>query len=160
MDLVGHGQMQVGRGRNIPGILQVLIRLLARFKFPNKFHYEPWLVVDGADASPSGKRIFITESYGDVFHRLLRLRESDVDGDAKGAVLVGQPGIGGYDQVCVPCSDPPADLFSENLPSYSSCSHGCSQFTKSRSYVTPPTPTFSTVASVSSICEAWLLGYS
>ena len=41
-----------------------------------------------------GDKIVVTESYDQMYHRLLRLRMSDVGGKAKGAVLTGQPGVG------------------------------------------------------------------
>jgi hypothetical protein len=48
-----------------------------------------------------GNRILITESYEDLYLRILRLREVD-EGDDKGAVITGQPGTG-----VSPCQIPP-----------------------------------------------------
>ena len=64
----------------------------------SKFPYSLSLGKDGTYLpfrldSTSGGRILVTKSYDDMFHRLLRLRESD-KGDKKGAVVTGQPGIG------------------------------------------------------------------
>ena len=91
--------------------------------FPNEFPYELSLAVDLVDVSPSGKRILVTKSYDDMFHRLMHLRDNDIDGDAKGAVLIGQPGIGGYDQICVPRDNSSVDLCSRKI--YLLILHAC-----------------------------------
>ena len=44
------------------------------------------------DASTLGGKILVTKSYDDMFHRLLRLRNKYY---GRGAVITGQPGIGG-----------------------------------------------------------------
>src|SRR5258707_2590585 len=69
--------------------------------FLDQFPYKLSLGVDelGASLLPFGagstwdNRILVTRSYDDMYHRLLLLRQND-EGDAKGAVLTGQPGIG------------------------------------------------------------------
>ena len=78
-------------------------------KFRNKFPYELSLGAHepppGADSkdvpllpfrkdSLSGDKILVTKPYDDMFHRLLDLRNND-KGYRRGAVLAGQPGIGG-----------------------------------------------------------------
>jgi hypothetical protein len=74
------------------------------FDFLDTFPYKLSLGVDsdGSDdryllpvtsRGAPGNRIVFTRSYGDMFHRPLRLRKDD-EGDAKGAVLTGQPGNG------------------------------------------------------------------
>ncbi len=69
--------------------------------FLDQFPYKLSLGVDGLGASllpfgagsTSENRILVTKSYDTMYHRLLLLRQDD-EGDAKGAVLTGQPGIG------------------------------------------------------------------
>src|SRR5258708_10563390 len=68
--------------------------------FLSLFPYKLSLGVDGHGASllrfagsTSGNRILVTKAYDDMYHRLMLLRKDD-DGEAKGAVLTGQPGIG------------------------------------------------------------------
>jgi len=51
----------------------------------------PLLPFHGGDTFKN--RILVTKSYENMFYRLLRLREED-KGDAKGAVITGQPGVG------------------------------------------------------------------
>jgi len=70
-------------------------------KLLDKFPYVLELGVDqngrtllpfhGGDTS--GNRILVTESYNNIFHRLLDLRQRD-KGKNRGAVLTGQPGTG------------------------------------------------------------------
>src|SRR5258707_15891664 len=69
--------------------------------FLDQFPYKLSLGVDGLGASllpfgagsTSENRILVTKSYDAMYHRLLLLRQND-EGDAKGVVLTGQPGIG------------------------------------------------------------------
>ena len=71
--------------------------------FINAFPYRFSLGVDQGGVSllpfhptsTSRNEIVVTKSYDDMFHRLLQLRMRDA-GDARGAVLTGQPGIGAY----------------------------------------------------------------
>ncbi len=56
--------------------------------FLSLFPYKLSLGVDGKGAS----RILITKSYDDMYHRLMHLRQND-KGNAKGAVLTGQPAV-------------------------------------------------------------------
>ena len=68
-------------------------------KFLTTFPYELSLGVDksGKPLLPdiTVNDILVTEPYNEAFYRLLRLRDDDV-GDKKGAVLIGQPGIGAF----------------------------------------------------------------
>ena len=69
-------------------------------KFRKEFPYELSLGTDQygrsllpfRDGSISGDKIVVTKSYDDMFHRLLRLRNKPY---GRGAVITGQPGIGG-----------------------------------------------------------------
>ncbi len=69
--------------------------------FLDQFPYKLSLGVDENGASllrfgpdsTSRNRILVTKAYDDMYHRLMLLRRDD-DGEAKGAVLTGQPGIG------------------------------------------------------------------
>jgi len=45
------------------------------------------------DGDTSGNRILVTKSYENMFYRLLSLRQED-KGNARGAVITGQPGVG------------------------------------------------------------------
>ena len=70
------------------------------FKFGKEFPYELSLGTDKygrsllpfRNGSISGDKILVTKSYYDMFQRLLRLRNED---SGRGAVITGQPGIGG-----------------------------------------------------------------
>ena len=67
----------------------------------SEFPYPLSLGTDGSDGqflpipipTKPGSPILVTESYEKMFHHLLLLREGD-SGDSKGAVIIGQPGIG------------------------------------------------------------------
>jgi hypothetical protein len=66
--------------------------------FNKEFSYTLSLGVDSSCVPFSnngalGDRILITKAYDDMFHRLLRRRAED-EGNARGAVLTGQPGVG------------------------------------------------------------------
>jgi hypothetical protein len=75
----------------------------ASSKFRNSFLYISELGVNpegksllpfNADDTSEG-RIVITESYNDMFRRILYLRKVD-KGNARGVVLTGQPGTGAF----------------------------------------------------------------
>ena len=70
-------------------------------KFRSEFPYKLSLgvgksgesLLPGGPTGTSANEILVTESYNKVFYRLLRLRNKDM-GNANGAVLTGQSGIG------------------------------------------------------------------
>ena len=87
-----------------------------RSKFLDEFPYKLSLGVD-EDGKPllpyrsnetSGGQILVTQSYEDLFNRILHLRETNM-GSAGGIVLTGQPGSG---EVSPP---DPAPCYSDGL---------------------------------------------
>ena len=89
-------------------------------KFDNQFPYTLELGVDLEgnsllpfhDGETSKNRILVTKSYEDMFYRLLRLRKKDM-GQARGAVITGQPGVGApLRPYPYPCDNSPAHPFS------------------------------------------------
>jgi len=69
----------------------------------NKFPYVLGLGVDELDSpllsfhgrDTSGGRVLVTESYNNIFNRLLHIRQHD-SGKRRGVVLIGQPGTGEF----------------------------------------------------------------
>jgi len=82
--------------------------------FPNDHPYElSFGVPDSNFVSPSGNLILVTKEFDIMLHRLLDLRERDKWGDARGAVITGQPGTGASLQPDLhPMRDSPVDPFS------------------------------------------------
>src|SRR5258708_15106697 len=90
--------------------------------FLDQFPYKLSLGVNGLGASllsfgarsTSVNRILVTKSYDDMFFHLLHLRQND-KGNAKGAVLTGQPDIGASQiPQATLCDNSPAHLSRKN----------------------------------------------
>ena len=54
---------------------------------------------------PNGYRLLVTESYNNLFHRILKARRMD-KGVTRGVVLIGEPGVGvSHNQIPIPYYD-------------------------------------------------------
>jgi len=90
--------------------------------FDTNFPYKLW-IGEGPTISPAGKPILITESYDNMFRRLLSLRDKDLtEGGSKGVVITGQPGIGAPLTRYHPIRQLIGSFLQEKLPFKSTCS--------------------------------------